>query len=454
MGFSTETKQIIQALREIAEVYSFSFKTERRLFPKRGPNSERVDVVFSLPSRRPILWFEIDNQPDRAAHNCLKMFADVLSLIPVISVAVHHGRAAKRPHTYPTELLNAGFVLPPRFLDAVDVPTDSYNSIVSELRSWVERVFGHLATAPQWGTVYNIAEQYQPLIANGSLHVAAAHLEAHSTLGWFLVGKGRLGEERAACLTIALARMWQRAGYHKEAQHHIRRFRRRVSNPSSLSAGTNDDAKVVEFLLGQPDFADGSSLEHLSSAINSVSAGYHKSKFLWRKAITHIISGHFDRAQYVIESYRDLTSGSLLAQANVALLRTLASLLLQRGDPREFAAEYAKRERFLLEQKGGTPDGTVHGVVTSLYLKVLAEEACGNKTSTFLLPQLDAFCKNAGVPRSADGLREIRVVLPKNEISFKLASGIGGEKLTEQLNREQKDELDLLCAGVDLVFGR
>ncbi|MGH7799051.1 MAG: hypothetical protein ACREOW_00285 [Thermodesulfobacteriota bacterium] len=454
MGFSTETKQIIQALREIAELYSFSFKTEPRLFPKRGPNSERVDVVFSLPSRRPILWFEIDNQPDRAAHNRLKMFADVLSLIPVISVAVHHGRAAKRPHTYPTELLNAGFVLPRRFLDAVSVATDSYEVIVSELRSWIEGVFGHLATEPQWGTVFDIAEQYQPLIGNGSVQVAAAHLEAYSALGWFLVEKGRLGEERAACLTIALARMLQRAGYHEEAQRHIQQFRQRISDPSSLSASTNDDAKAVEFLLDQPDFADVSSLEHLSSALNSVSAGYHKSKFLWRKAIPHIISGHFDRAQYVIESYRELMSDSLMAQANVALLGTLASLLLHRGDPREFAAEYAKRERFLLEQKEGTPDGTVHGVITSLYLKVLAEEACGNKTATSILPQLDAFCKNAGVPRSVDGLREICVVLPKNEISFKLASGIGGIKLTEQLNRKRKDELDALCARVDLVFGR
>lgn len=453
MGFSTATNQIIQALSDIADEYSFGFKKEVPYFPQLRHHSERVDVEFLIPEGRPVLRFEIDNDPDRAAHNRLKIFGNIylLSSLPVVALAVHHGRVAVAPHGYPRELLDRGFVVPPRFLDSVSVDNSSFKTIAVDLRQWLQKLIADLATAPEWGSVFDIAEQYQPLVRNLSLEVAAAHLDMHSELAWFLVGNNRLDVERAACLSITLARMLQRAGHHSRAQHHIQTFRSRLCDTRSLSATTEDDARAIAFLLNQPDFDEGGALEHLSIASVNVRAQYNKSKFLWRKAIAHIIHGDANKAENVIASYLSLMEGGNIARSNVALLRTLMSLCLRCDDPRKHSDRYSRHERFLLAQPEGAPDGTVHGVVTSLYLKVIAEIACGNTLASDLLPKLDAFCSDVGLPQTADGLREIRFVLPPSSSSDTGVMHAGTETLSSLLTRGRRDALDRLCAEIDVV---
>ena len=453
MGLSSATNLIIQALREIADEYSFGFETEERYFPQLGKHSERVDVQFLIPERRPVLRFEIDNDPDRAAHNLLKIFGNVylLSSLPVVAVAVHHGRASTAPHLYPRVILDQGFVLPPRFLDTVSINNSSFDTIACDLRGWLEKLIDELATAPKWGSVFDIAEQYQPLIGNLSLDLAAAHLEMHSELAWFLVENNQLTPERAACLSITLARMLQRAGHHARAQQSIRTFRRRLADPRSLSSATEDDARAVEFLLNTPAFDDNTALDHLSMASVNLHAQYHQSKFQWRKAIVHILAGDRHRVDDVIDSYLGMMEGSMIAQSNAALLRTIASLLLRRGDPREHSDTYGRHERVLLAQSGGAPDGTVHGVATSLYLKVIAAIACGNTAAARLLAKLDAFCNNVGLPPTADGLREIRCVLPQPHKLRTDVTHTDSETLSSLMSRGRSDTLARLCSEVDFV---
>lgn len=454
MGFSSETNQIIRALHDLAEEYSLVFRTEHPVFPHCGRHSERVDVVFTLPTGRPILWFEIDNQPDRAAHNRLKVFGDVLALssIPVVSLAIHHGRAATSPHAYPNELLTRGFVLPPRFLDVVSVDNSSYETVVVDLREWLSRLINDLATAPEWGTVLDIAEQYQPLIRNLSLRVAAAHLEVQSEFAWFLVEKGRLDKERAACLSIALSRMLQRAGYHRDALRHMRAFRNRVPNRSSLSAVTADEASATEFRLTQPAFRRERALEHLKFAVTNVQGDYYKSKFLWRQAVAHILNGSPRKAEYVIQEYLSLMGGSAVTRSNVAFLRTLESLCLRRGDPREYADEYQQYQRHLLAQTEGAPDGTVHGVVTALYLKLISERARGNDEAAELYSELDRFCARAGIPQAADGLCEIRALFPNaGQPIGRMLQTAPPETLPTLLTRARKETLERFCERVNVV---
>lgn len=451
MGMSSATNQITQALRNIAEEYAFGFKREQRYFPYLGRQSERVDVQFTIPGGRPVLRFEIDNNPGRAALNRLKIFGNpyVLSTLPVVALAVYHGPAAIAPLAFPRELLCEGYVLPPRFLDTVTVDNSSPETIETDLRTWLQKLILEFSTSPKWGTVLDIAEQYQPLLSNLSLDIAAAHLDMHAELAWFLAKNHRLPRERAACLSISLARMLQRAGYHSRARDCLRLFRQRVPDVRSLSEDTDDDARSVEFLLSTPSFDDRDALAHLSSATENLRAHYHRSKFHWRKAIPLVLRGDASRANDVIDSYLDGMGGSMTAKSNEALLRAIYSLTLGKGDPREHAATYRRYERYLLAQQDGA-DGTVHGVVSSLYLTVIANLHCGNVKAGELIPKIDAFCQVAGVPPTADGLREIRNVLP-NVNSQESMVPPPSQTLPALISTKRSVALNRLCIEVDFV---
>jgi hypothetical protein len=453
---SVATTNITRALREIAGRYSFfSYEVERRYYPNRGDRSERVDIAYLLrPGGRPVFWFEIDNDPTRAAHNLFKIFGYPHQLIPVTALAVHHGRVAREPHAYPGEIL-ADAALPPRFLDSLSISTESYEVILSQLSDWIGRVFAHLASAPEWGSVLDVASQYQALIASGGLYLAAAHLEAQTELAWALSKRGLVGIERAACLTITLARMLQRAGYHRAARKQLAKFRRRVPQASFLSRSTTSAANAVTFMLGRTSRSEVFSPRNLQEAFDSVYEVYNKSQFLWRSAIPHIISGSGRETERIILEYRDLLSNSTASQSNIALLRGLDALKWKRGDWREIAAKHSRYEHYLLEREGGPPEGTIHGFVAGLYLKVAAEISYGNKRASALLSEIDAFCLQAGVPSTADGFREIRAVLPNviGEVPVE-AGGAGAVSLWPQTSRQLQRRLNALNSKIEYICGK
>lgn len=455
MPVSVATQQIVNALRQLADEYGFGFARETPYFPELGKHSERVDAEFLLPNGRPALRFEIDNDPDRAAHNRLKIFGNVYSLsaLPLVSLSVWHGPAARSPHAYPCELLKHGFVTPPRFLVDVILDNSTADTMATQLRSWLNQLIAALATSPEGETVLEIAEQYQPLVANISLGVAAAHLHMHSELAWFLVERKYLKPERAANLSVALARMLQRAGLHSDSAKALETMRSRLPSTRSLSACTEDDARAVELLLDTPSLDDARALTHLSTALTDLRAHYHRSKFYWRKGIVEVTLGRRLLAEDILQSYLEDMGGSRIALSNAALVRTLGAIKMRHGDPREHAATYAKHERALLFLDDSQPDGTVHGVVASLYLKVLAEVASGNITASHLLPKIDAFCENAGIPRTADGLREIVSVLPPvNEPRTRPDEGSSGS-LAALISHGRKMALRRLCDETDDVCG-
>jgi hypothetical protein len=453
---STATANITQALREIAGRYSFLYhEVERRYQPERGRKSERVDVVYLLhPDEQPIFWFEIDNNPTRAADNLFKLFGYPHRLIPVTALAVHHGRVAKEPHAYSKEILSDS-VFPPRFLDSLSISTESYELILSQLSDWIEKVFSQLASAPEWGTVLGIAAQYQTLIASGGLYLAAAHLESQAELAWSLSEKGIVEVERAACLTISLARMLQRAGYHRAARAQMAKVRTRVPRPASLSRSTASAANALMFMLGGPDGRDDVfSPKNLQDAFNSVNEDYNKSQFLWRSAIPYIISGDRFRTERIIKEYRDLLSNSTAAQSNISLLEGLDALKWRRGNWREMAAEHSRYEHYLLEREDGPPEGTIHGFIAAIYLKVTAEASYGNRQAVDLLVEIDTFCREAGVPSAADGIREIKAVLPDAIRKLpKEVSRSGSIRLWPQTSRRIQRRLNALHSKVELVCG-
>lgn len=446
MPQSLRTLQIVDALRQLADEYSFGFAEETRYFPELGPQSERVDAELLLPNGRPALRFEIDSEPDRAAHNRLKIFGNVYSLstLPVVALSVVHGNASTRGHSYPSELLEHGFVAPPRFLDELRVDSSSVDSITKQLRAWFNQLIEALVKAPEGETVFDIAEQYQPLVANVSLAVAAAHLQMHSELAWFLASQHYVSVDRAASLTVALARMLQRAGMHRDALLALATLRARVPGADRLSSQTEDDARAVDLLLRTPALNSGQALAYLSEALGRLRAHYHKSKFHWRKGIVEVVGGSLFRAEDILRSYVAEMNGSQIALSNAALVRTIGALSAGRGDPREHAATYARHEQSLFLDES-QPDGTVHGVVAGLYLRVMAEISCGNLGASYLLGKLETFRHSAGIPRTADGLREIAHLLPSMSNSEALGMGEHSGSLAALLSQGRKSVLLRLC---------
>ncbi len=455
-GLAATTINITRALREIAgRYYFFCFKKERRYYPERGNRSERIDVAYLLrPGGRPIFWFEIDNDPTRAAYNRFKIFGYPHRLIPITALAIHHGHVGEDRLAYPGEILGDA-ALPPRFLDSLSISTESYDLILAQLGRWIQGVISHLATAPEWGTVLDVSSQYQVLVSSGGLHLAAAHLETQAELAWSLSQNGIVDVERAACLTITLARMLQRAGYHESARKQMAQIEKRVPRASALGGATTSAANAVTFMLGKTSRSDVFSAGHLQDALDSVDQVYNKSQFLWRSAIPHIISGDRKQVDRIIMKYRDLLSDSTAAQSNSALLRGLDALKWKRGDWRELAAKHSRYEHFLLETQGGPPEGTIHGFVAALYLKVAAEVAYGTKETSALLAEIDTFCLHAGIPPTADGLREIRYVLPSMIANRPAEVGRDDTvSLWPQTSRQLQRRLNTLYAKVEFICGR
>lgn len=451
LSLSAATRGITHALEEVGSLYGFRVEKEEPLAPEKGARSERVDVLFRLPDGRRVFRFEIDNAPPRAAHNRLKMFGIPNIHVPVSAVAVQHGTAATYSVGYTAELLGQ-MILPGGFLADITVPTGSEPEVRKALSAWLEGVIFDIASAPKWGSVYEIAAHYQPLLANGALRFAAAHLASQAALAWFLVQKGRLAEERAACLTIALARMLQRSGYHRHARWQLRSLKRRVSNMSLLSRETIDHARTVQLLLDQQGFQGSQSRDQLAEAAQYVAPGYQRWQFLWRTAIPLAISGSHHQMDGVLDLYLEQMRETPLAISNVALVRTLAAAHSGR-DPRQDATTYALREHYLLERKDGAPDGTIHGMITGLYLTTFAEMRSGNADAAPLLERIENLRIRLGVPRSADGLREIASILPLPVDRPALGSrGAGRVSLVDEAGRGRKDALTSVFSEV-MVLG-
>ncbi len=139
--YRDELKSICEALEIDSGGRSKQRIIDRILGNAPCPAPPRVDFVFSLLSGRPMMWFEVGNHPDRAAHRRLKMFGDVLSLIPAFSVGILHGPTAKAT-CISCLYLEAGLVLPRRFFGTVNVPANSYDANVTKMDRWKERVCG------------------------------------------------------------------------------------------------------------------------------------------------------------------------------------------------------------------------------------------------------------------------------------------------------------------------
>lgn len=453
-SISISTTNITRALCELATRYPFvRARCEYLYFPQRGKESEKADVAFFLhPGDRLLFLFEIDNVRREANSNRLKLFADVPQAIPITTLAVLHDRVANRFHGYPQKIL-ANSSLPPRFLDSISISTDSYNSILQQLTDWLDRVFWSLATDPLWGTVIEVSSHYQNLVVSGGLPLASAHLETQSELAWRLASQGFLDIERAACLTISLARMLQRAGYHHLARQQMQLLRSRVPNTASLSQITADIADSVTFLLGNKSGDDVFTTDHLARAIHKIRTPQFKAQFLWRSAVAKIRGGDQRQVEDVIQAYREILADSTAANSNIALLRTLAALAGGRGDPCELASAYGRIELFLLKGITGAPDGTLHGIVASLYLKLFAALSVGNRSAQPLLRQLDAFCRTAKIPETADGIREIKAAFPEARTILLQENERPPLGLLWPLtNGQLLTHLDTLCAKVDFAY--
>ena len=452
MTLSDATKRITRALEELGNLYGFRVKKEEPLAPEKGAGSERVDVSFRLPDGRPVFRFEIDNAPHRVAHNRLKMFGIPNLRVPVSALAVQHAAAAVHSVDYTAELLSQ-MVLPHGFLGDITVPTSSELEARKVLGAWLDRVIADIVAAPQWGSVYEIAAHYQPLLANGALRLASAHLASQAALGWFLVRRGLLTEERAACLTVALARMLQRSGYHRHARWQLRSLERRVPNMAVLAKETVDHSRAIRLLLDQQSFNGSRSHDQLTEAARYLAPGYQRWQLLWRSAIPLATTGAVHQMESVLDLYVERMGDTPLAASNVALVRTLAAVHSGK-DPRQDATAYAVREHYLLERKDGPPDGTIHGMITGLYLRTLAEMRCGNANAAPLLARIEDLRRNLGVPRTADGLREIASILPLPIDRTVLGRrGAGQVSLVEEAGRDRKDALTRLYSEV-MVSGQ
>lgn len=456
MADKENTKLITQALKGVAEELGFEYNEELRIAPSNAANSYRVDIYFIIPGKHkcPVLWFELDNRPDRVEHNQVKVFHKPICLhsLPAMSIELLHGKASMESHALIHRFLDDALVLPRRFLDALVVPTYSVKDTCEVLLQWLHKLFDELARSPVWGSVYSVASYYQPLIANGSLSFAVAHLEAHSELAWFLVERREMEVERAACLSVTMVRILQRAGFHSECESHIFKLRQRLKSYGPISDDTLDNLEAIEILLSISNFVSNSANHRLTQAFEKSRNAYHRTQFLWRQAIHHIARDNYHQFYRIISDYQQMTGGGLIPKSNIELLRAIDAVMHGRGDAREHAHNYSRLQHIALN-KQGRPDGTVHGVITSLYLQLAAEIKYDNPDAREMIQKVNGFCSEFGVPFNADGLRELGIILPRVSTStvnskhnLPMVVRIGTE-----LSRKRKDSLEELCSNVDSI---
>lgn len=451
--FSDATIRIIRALYDLGESVGLACDIEEVV-----QKPLRIDVVLFINTLRgrPLFWFEIDDTQRGEAQNSLKCIGEPLALtdIPFSSISVVHGTCRRNYCTYLDRIWNEALIPIPRFRIRISIDNTSDQTIAESIRSWWNKLVEAFQFDPEWGSVLDVTRQYQPLFVNLSHELAAAHLAVHSRFAWFLVGQDLLKPERAATLSIARARILQRGGFHAEALREVRLIESLLESNPGVSSQTYDSLQAVKHLLFLCDFQSENSLKHLQSGPAVVQSKYHRSQFLWRSAIIYAINGRFSEADDVLRRYLDDLPDSRIAEGNAALVKFLAALLHGHGDTQHWAQQYSAVQwnAFDADHSSGAADATLHGVTTATCMKVLAADQAGNREAPDLFGDIKAFCKSYDVPSSADGLREIGMVLPKA-----VKTGTPSARVTtgffESLTRQRRQDLDVLRAKVNYVCG-
>ncbi|HEX9831222.1 MAG TPA: hypothetical protein VGA94_05995 [Thermodesulfobacteriota bacterium] len=381
-----------------------------------------------------------------------------MTRLPAYSIGLRFDSASRKQYSYPDALAGKVGRLLPQFLGTIKVQNADDEHLKECLQKKITPFLCELGREQGWQTVNEISKHYQETICYSGLKVAAAHLRSHVELAWSLVKQKGLEINSAATLSCALARMLQKAGYHAEARSHIERIQSYCplyDDPLILSSDTADEIRVVKLMLDQPAFGTGESIRHLVDATNVIQKTQNKAKFYWRQALDAILRGDSKSMNAIIENYRQMGCGELLTESNVALLKACAAIILHQGDPQKATWEYRDKQTSMLELFEDTPDGTIHGVLTSLYLEAIVGIHCGISDMNAFLNELNKFRVKVGINMNADGLREISAILKRNNIVNKEELPLQTEaKLTEILDRELYFTLHKLYAKLGVLGTR
>lgn len=421
---SPEVERFTQALESVAR--KLGLKSPREydmrglsILPK-GYRDRYIDLTFLLPvednafnrNSIPLVWFEIDQDPDRAAQNSLKLLEGPVDFynLPIYLIGVHFGFA--------TEKKSYGdiwddYVKPSQWIKTINIQDPNYEDLEADL---LEKIEPLLKTGyfNEGQSVLDVCNEYQEMLCNGALAVVDSHLRANAIYARFLASKGEVKMNFPAVLWCARGRILQRAGFYDPASQSMEilyRFPNKEIYPETF-----EQAITVKRMLNQPEFGSAECRTYLEEACNNLNDPYLKSRFLWRIALDEIARKDFGSIQQIINKYEDMVSGSTITETNIALIKACRDVKLKKGDPLGYAIKYRKKEKKMFDEHSSDHNATLHGLFASLYLETFVRKQMGSKEAKHYLQELDSLRRELGVSANADGLRELRQLMPLIDI--------------------------------------
>lgn len=456
------THAIVGTLSQILADHGLEVRTESSYRKWEGRRSARADIAGLLPSGRPVLWIEVDSTPPGASHNALKLWASPVDLasLPIAVLRVWFDGAAKGADiTGP--LYQAGFALPPHLVSTPPLVLDG-NEEPDALAKYVGQfLMEPVLPESQEVTLAPVLHAYQQLQCYGALGIASAHLSARVDLAWFLVSRGSGSVLTAAQLSCALARLLQQGGKSSDAWVAAERVRRelRDSGPEqALDPVLADELNSIEFKLKQPPYGTVESKNLLDAAANGLTRAANRAKFMWRHGLDSLVKGEPDEAERYLQSYVSLLPDERNARSNYALVRTCAALASEEhrhiAPAMTWATEYSRIERQMWRDHGSAVDGSIHGVVTGLYLQIVVLKRVAARSNAhrydefeYISRELDKLRALLAISWNADGLRDIVPFV--HSTGGPLAAAARRVQLYEVLSPDRYQRLETLCDRVD-----
>lgn len=353
------------------------------------------------------------------------------------------------------DLSRGDFLLPMYFLQKLALEPNKKEEMVVKIAKFLEDFINNIKIDPSFSFVYSVMTSYQPLLKSNGIIVAAAHLDGLSALAWHAVKLDILTIEEAARLSVARVRLLQRTGFHSQASTGLSEVINRIGRQGSLSEDTQNNMDSQRVLLSIKDFSTNRSAKILDDSLDLELGESQRAQLLWRTGLAAARSADKEALKQVINDYQKYSLGENISRANVSLLNCLSEL---NGDPDRSICDarvYHEQLALAFDRPDTGADGTVHTLVASLYLLVVANRTKLGPKQYPLIAKLEQFRSNFKISNQSDGLREIQSsilfsgLIAANSFQLEPPSTL----LSDELSQNKKENLHKIIAEIKAEVG-
>lgn len=444
MTIADGTERIKAALEQLANEHGVQAKRECRL---RAGRPHATDVCWHDDRGACLIRFEVDSRREQAEYNLAKPFYPdmAVSRIPAhfISVRFHHAARGLRPVAY----LATGVPLPPDLLRAVEVDHKS-NSLLDDLRRHLRgilKVVGPIGTDVD--DVYHILKPYQLLMCEGRLDLAINALDKTIRLL-----RAQADNSVQLCLyTIALARLFQQAGWLSNAQGCVNLAHEVGSR--AIPAAARDFLGLIEWKVRVA--SQGADWGHRADLLKEAecSVGSLRGSFIWRQALAHRRIGRTSVATEHLKRYQDhRTSGTQSQRRSVSSFFAAQEQFLA-GDWNTAltqASLLADVEMEMWDTASEEPSASLSAIIAAEALRAIIlssarAEGCAQAAKQ-LLRQLLAQGREFGIGVHAESLSDIALDWPRELVDQSAATECSMPGRMSLMKLTLSDQLDRLRA--------